>query len=509
MAEARPVRSVDRTDRTDRIDRVGRVDRVDRRLGSRSLAALVTGTAGERPGYRALAESVRTLLLDGRVPLHTRLPAERELAAELGISRATVTSAYDLLREGGYARSRRGAGTWTELPEGHRPASVAAFPAGDGILDLAVAAPGAPEAELARALAAATAQLARHASTPGYHPYGLPELRAAVADRYTRRGLPTLPDQVLITTGAQHALALTLSLLARPGDRVLVENPSYPNALDALRRAGVRSVPVPVTEDGWDVDLVESTLRQAAPRLAYLVPDFQNPTGCLMPRAQRLRVLETARATGTWLLIDETIADIALDGPPPPPFAALAPHGAGEQVVTVGSLSKTHWGGLRLGWVRAGSRLITELATARIPTDMATPVIEQLIALELLRGMDDVLRERLPMLRAQRDALAAALSRHLPEWRWQLPPGGLSLWVDLGRPIASALAREALRHGLRLEGGSRFGADPGTHEHRLRIPFTLPPPLMDEAAQRLATALASGLTPRADTGPGPHRGWVA
>ncbi|TGA93812.1 PLP-dependent aminotransferase family protein [Streptomyces sp. MZ04] len=481
---------------------------VDRRLGSGRLAALVTGTAGERPGYRALAHGVRTLLLDGRIPLRTRLPAERELATALGVSRATVTAAYDLLREGGFARSRRGAGTWTELPDGRRPSGVAAFPVGDGMLDLAVAAPGAPEAELGEALAAAAAALPRHASTPGYHPYGLPELRQAVAERFTRRGLPTIPDQILITTGAQHALSLTLALLGRPGDRVLVENPSYPNALDAIRRAGLRATPVPVTDTGWDTGLVESTLRQTAPRIAYLVPDFQNPTGSLMPREQRLRILETARATGTWLLIDETIADIALDGPPPAPFASLAPHGVGEQVVTVGSLSKTHWGGLRIGWVRAGSRLITELAMARVPSDMSTPVIEQLVALHLIAGMDEVLRERLPRLRARRDALAAALSHQLPEWRWTLPPGGLSLWVDLGRPIASALAEAALDHGVRIEGGARFGADPGTHEHRLRIPYALPPEQTEEAVQRLAAALGGGdLT--APSASGTPRHWVA
>ncbi|MGW7082322.1 MocR-like transcription factor YczR [Streptomyces sp. NPDC054871] len=480
---------------------------VDRRLGSRQLAQMVTGAAGTpHPGYRALAHGIRTLLLDGRIPLHTRLPAERELATALGVSRATVTAAYDLLREGGYARSRRGAGTWTELPDGRRPSSVAAFPAGDGMLDLAVAAPGAPEAELSDALAAAALALPRHASTPGYHPYGLPELREAVAERFTRRGLPTLPDQILITTGAQHALSLTLSLLGRPGDRILVENPSYPNALDAIRRAGLRATPVPVTDSGWDTGLVESTLRQAAPRLAYLVPDFQNPTGSLMPREQRVRVLEAARATGSRLVIDETIADIALDGPPPLPFAALAPHGMGEQVVTVGSLSKTHWGGLRIGWVRAGSRLVTELATARVPSDMSTPVIEQLVALHLLAGMDDVLRERLPRLRAQRDALAASLARHLPEWRWRTPPGGLSLWVDLGRPIASSLAHAALSHGVRIEGGARFGADPGTHEHRLRIPYTLPPTAGEEAARRLAATLGAGLNTTATGGP---RNWVA
>ncbi|MEU8945960.1 PLP-dependent aminotransferase family protein [Streptomyces sp. NPDC048489] len=482
---------------------------MDRTLGSRQLAGLLSASphTGGRPGYRALAGGVRTLLLHGRIALHVRLPAERELASTLGVSRATVTAAYDLLREDGFARSRRGAGTWTELPDGRRPANVASFPAEDGVIDLAVAAPGAPEAQLAEALAEASGLLAARASTPGYNPYGTGELRAAVAERFTRRGLPTLPDQILITNGAQQALSLTLGLLGRPGDRILVENPSYPNALDTMRRIGLRATPVPVTEDGWDPGLIDGALRQAAPRLAYLIPDFHNPTGCLMPAEQRLAVLESVRATGTWLVVDETMTDIALDVPPPVPFASLAPRGTGEQIVTVGSLSKTHWGGLRIGWVRAGSRLITELATARVPADMGGPVLDQLVALGLLARTEQVLAERLPRLRVQREALAESLGRHLPDWRWTSPPGGLSLWIDLGRPVASPLARAALGRGVRIEGGARFGADPGTHESRLRFPYTLAPDVLDEAVRRVATALDDGLD-AAGTDTGRPR-WVA
>ena len=284
MAGMRVVRSVDTVSSTART------------LGSRQLAAQVTAITGPHPGYRALAQGVRTLLLDGRIPLHTRLPAERELATALEVSRATITAAYDLLREGGYALSRRGSGTWTELPEGAAPANVARYQAPDGVIDLAMAAPSAPAAELAAAFELAGPELACHATTNGYHPLGLPELRAAVAERYTRRGLPTLPEQILITTGAQSAVSLVVNLLGRPGDRALVESPSYPNALDAVRHAGLRITPVPVTEDGWDIELLECTLRQTAPRLAYLIPDFQNPTGALMSAEQRARLLRAARA---------------------------------------------------------------------------------------------------------------------------------------------------------------------------------------------------------------------
>ncbi|MEV8526154.1 PLP-dependent aminotransferase family protein [Streptomyces sp. NPDC052000] len=495
MAGMRVVRSVDTGSGTART------------LGGRQLAAQVTALAGPHPGYRALAQGVRTLLLDGRIPLHTRLPAERELATALAVSRATITAAYDLLREGGYALSRRGSGTWTALPEGETPANVARYQAVDGVIDLAMAAPSAPAAELAAAFELAGPELACHAASNGYHPLGLPELRAAVAERYTRRGLPTLPEQILITTGAQSAVSLVVGLLGRPGDRALVESPSYPNALDAVRHAGLRITPVPVTEDGWDIELLECTLRQTAPRLAYLIPDFQNPTGALMSTEQRTRLLRAARATGTWLLIDETMAEMTLSAPAPAPFASLAHQGESEQIITVGSLSKTHWGGLRTGWVRAGSRLINELAALRIHVDLAPSLLDQVLAKTLLPGMDDVLRERLPQLRERRDALAASLARHLPEWRWQLPSGGLSLWVDLGRPVAGALAQAAPSHGVNIQPGSRFAADAGTHEHRLRIPFVHDPETAEEAVRRLAATLDAGLPAFAGEQNRPH--WVA
>ncbi|MEU6934139.1 PLP-dependent aminotransferase family protein [Streptomyces sp. NPDC046374] len=477
MAEGRVVRSV--------------VTVADRVLSGRQLAALLTPPPEGRFGYRELARAVRETLLDGRVALRMRLPAERELATALGVSRTTVTSAYDLLRESGYAHSRQGAGTWTALPEGQSPIGPAAIHGDTGaVIDFALAAPEAPAGLLAEALAVASAELPRYARTQGYHPYGLPELRAAIADRYSARGLPTRPEQILVTTGAQQALALALALLGGPGDRVLAENPSYTNALDAMRNHRLRITPVPVTEAGWDSGLIDAALRQTAPRLAYLIPDFHNPTGRLMPEEQRREVAAAARATGTWLIVDETLADIALDVPAPRPFAASAGPGTGEQIISVGSLSKSCWGGLRVGWVRASSRMVTELARVRITHDLSGSVLDQLVSVALMDRIDPLLPGRAAELRRRREALVDALARHVPEWRWTLPPGGLCLWIDLGRPIASQLAARALGHGIRVEGGARFGVDPGTHEHRLRIPYTLPSEVYETAAERLAAALA-------------------
>ncbi|UQX03730.1 PLP-dependent aminotransferase family protein [Streptomyces sp. RerS4] len=489
------------------------VHTADRTIGSRQLAAMLPAEVLARPGYRSLADAVRTLILDGRVALHVRLPAERELAEAVGASRATVTGAYDLLRESGYVRSRRGSGTWTELPEGHAPVGAHAIVGaggrhadGDPGIDLAIAAMGAPEGSLTDALARAAPRLAGYTRNPGYHPFGLPDLRQAVADRFTRRGLPTRPEQILVTAGAQQAFALVVGLLCRPGDRVVTESPTYANALDALRHARLRTGSIAVSDAGWDMDIAESTLRQTVPRLAYVIPDFHNPTGLLMPEEQRLRLLAATRATGTWLVVDETIADIALDAPAPAPLASLAPRAGADHVITIGSLSKTHWGGLRVGWVRATAKLITELTAVRVSVDMTGSVLDQLVSLPLLEGLDASLPARLERLRGQRAALVASLQRYTPEWSWQVPPGGLSLWVDLGEPVSSALAERAAAAGVHIGRGARFGVDPGTFEHRLRIPYTLPAARLDEGVRLLAQAFHDGvpLTPGVDR---PY--WVA
>src|SRR5262249_5269536 len=163
-----------------------------------------------------------------------------------------------------------------------------------------------------------------------------------------------------------------------------------------------RAVPVPVGEHGMETEALESQLRAAVPRLAYLIPDFQNPTGSLMPEQQRAAVAESARFTGTWIIADETIAEMALDVEPARPFAASAPRSAADQVLTVGSMSKSHWGGLRIGWIRASTRLATELAGQRVAMDMAGSVIDQVLALALLRRGDDIVAERRRMLRENR-----------------------------------------------------------------------------------------------------------
>src|SRR5688572_13168475 len=194
---------------------------MDRSINGPHLIRLLGEWRSARPDYVSLAGAIRLLVLDGRLPLRTRLPGERELAAAAGTSRTTTAAAYAALRDEGFLASRRGSGSWTRLPA-DRAAALTQAASGDADIDLGCAATAAPEGALHRALAAATVELPRHLPGPGYHALGLGVLRAAVAEHLTRRGAPTTPDQVLVTAGAQHAFTLLLRVLAGPGDRVLV-----------------------------------------------------------------------------------------------------------------------------------------------------------------------------------------------------------------------------------------------------------------------------------------------
>ncbi|WP_308170234.1 MocR-like transcription factor YczR [Acrocarpospora catenulata] len=467
---------------------------MERFLTAGQLARVAEVPAGARPYYRALADAVRDRILDGRLPVRVRMPAERHLAEALGVSRTTVTTAYDRLRGQGYLESRQGAGSWTALPD---PSVCDGNPwvddADDRLIPLHAAAPAACT-QLEQAFADAAAGYHRFTLGMGYHPLGLPVLREAVAARYTARGLATRPDQIIVTTGAQHALHLLLTLLAAPGDPVLIESPTYSHAIDVLRLRGAHRVPVGIPADGRYVDLVVSAVRQSGARLAYLIPDFQNPTGHLMDAGDRARLAEAARRHGVTLLVDETWAELPLDeGTTVPPTGVFD---SGNHVVTIGSASKLWWGGLRIGWIRGSAELVRRLAVQRAAVDIASAIFEQLAVARLFEVIEATRAERRRNLRASLAALVAVLREELPEWSFRVPTGGGSLWVRLDTPSATPLAEAAAAHGVRLAPGPWFGVD-GALEGHLRLPFTLAPEVLTDAVRRIAAARGSqGARPR-------------
>ncbi|WIB78165.1 PLP-dependent aminotransferase family protein [Curtobacterium sp. MCPF17_002] len=445
-------------------------------LSARSAALLLTDwRAGtDAPAYEALSDAVRVLVIDGRIPQGVRLPAERGLATALGVSRTTVANAYARLRDDGFLVSLRGSGSVVRLPAGligrpdpERLGGVVE----DDVLDLRKAAlhsaPGVAEA-VERAMRHVPAALAGI----GYDTVGDPGLRAAIAARYTDRGLPTDPSQVVVTIGAQHAIALLARVLVRRGDAVLVESPTYPHAHEAFREAGGRLVGVPVdARTGWDASALETTLRRTAPVVAYVMPELHNPTGATMSASTREVLLSVAASVGTTVIADETMGELRIDGVPSVPLAA-GPSGA--PVVMIGSADKVFWGGLRIGWIRAEPELLQRLLLARPTGDLGTPVLDQLVARELVPRTAAVLEARREYLRQGRDEVVGALRARLPEWDVPSPAGGLTTWVGLGRPVSSALVLAARAEGVVLASGGVFGPD-GGYERFLRVPFTMPP----------------------------------
>jgi DNA-binding transcriptional MocR family regulator len=478
------------------------------RLGPWRSAGEPEGGGRGKPLQAALAERITALVLDGRLALGTRMPAERSLSEALGVSRTTVTAAYSLLRESGFAVSRQGSGSYVSVPHGvaartaggYQPdGHVGSGSSSEDVIDLMCAAAIAPLPVLQAALRSAADQLPVNSGVGGYLPYGLDVLREAVADRYCARGLPTSPDQILVTNGAQGAITMVARQLCAAGDRVLVESPSYPNALDTFRAAHARPMPVPLEEHGWVRGSYENALVQLRPRLAYLIPHFQNPTGHLMDPDAQASIARAARLAGSWLLADETITDVALDVPVPPPFAATIRAADAESVLVCGSMAKSFWGGLRIGWLRGPVRVVHELAAARAAMDLASPVLDQLAAAAVLRGDQGYVEEHRTRWREQRAALMAAVDETFPAWQYRVPEGGLCLWLRMDRDEATALSQRAQTHGVMVHAGPRFGADAGTFERYVRLPYVLPPELLREAVRRIALArTVPGPRPAAD-----------
>ncbi|GGT20617.1 aminotransferase-like domain-containing protein [Streptomyces purpureus] len=452
-------------------------------------------SAGRGPLFLLLATRLRQLIDDGVLPPGALLPPDRRLAGALAVGRTTVVAAYDTLRQEGRVVRRQGSGTRVapavptpgpRVAETSNPLFLHLLDAPDDVILLSCAAPLGPPPELTRAYATMTLP----ADDLGYHPAGLGALRTAIAGRYRSQGVATVPEQILVTTGAQQALSLLTRLLVAPGDGVLLEAPTYPGALDLFREASAGLLPVAVGPDGLDVDAALRLMERHRPVLAYVVSCYQNPTGAVLPPLKGRRLVERAAALGVPLVDDEVLADLTLpggDGPAPSPLAAYE-GGSGEGgVIGVGSLSKVVWGGLRVGWIRGPQPLIARLARLKAVHDLGSDVPAQLAAVRLLAGFAPVQAARTRALRTGHDHLRAELGRLLPSWTCPPAAGGQTLWVRLPYGDGVSFAQVALRHGVAVLPGRTMDALGGSGPY-LRLHFLLGPEALTEAVRRLARA---------------------
>ncbi len=322
---------------------------------------------------------------------------------------------------------------------------------------------------------------------------GEAELRDWVARHYAAEGIEVDRRQVLITTGSQQALDLLGRVLLNPGDAVAVENPTYLALLSAWRPLGVRFEALASDAEGVVPEALEA-YGSTAPKLVYLVPDFQNPRGTTLPASRRRRVLAWLRERQTTLVEDTPYRELRYEGGPEPRFAGLQAE-AGEavddgMVISTGSFSKVLMPGLRVGWVVAPTPVIEKLVMAKQAADLHTSTFSQHLVIELLR--QGVLEAQLPRLRAayreRRDAMLAALERHMPPGTaWTRPAGGFFLELTLPDGLdAATLLAEALEQGVAFVPGQEFHLD-GEGANRLRLNFShAAPERIEEGIRRLA-----------------------
>ncbi|MGP3988446.1 aminotransferase class I/II-fold pyridoxal phosphate-dependent enzyme [Streptomyces sp. 3N207] len=445
-------------------------------------------SAGRGPLYLLLAARLRRLVDEGELPAGTALPPDRTLASTLAVGRGTVVAAYEQLSLEGRIVRRRGSGTRVAGPSRPGPRETTNAPVflhllepqDDDVILLACAAPASPPPTLLTAYERALPRLATMTSGIGYHPSGHWQLRGAVADHYTRRGVRTDPEQVLITNGGQQALSLLARAFVQPGGAVVVEAPTYPGALEAFREHAASLETLPVGLDGFEAR-VRSCGRR--PELAYLVSTHHNPTGSVLPSLARRRLAAAAAAADVPLVDDEVLAHLAFPGQDvPPPLAAF-----GDAVISVGSLSKSVWGGLRVGWIRAERSVINRLARLRAVHDLGGDFSAQLAAIELLPQLETLCQDSAADRQARHDHLHAELARRLPQWQVPTVTGGHTLWVRLPRGDGDSFAQTALRHGVAVLPGSGLDAAGGSGEF-IRIHFCAAPDTLTEAVHRLATA---------------------
>ncbi|MGA4506944.1 PLP-dependent aminotransferase family protein [Propionibacteriaceae bacterium G1746] len=455
------------------------------RMDSAVLSRLLQSWTDEASALpEALAAAMIGLVDDGLVPPGITLPPQRELAAVLGVSRGTVAAAYVALGERGYLIAQQGSGTRV------RSGRVASKHVGEGrffsftnapaeVIDLSTGA--LPASAVARRVLASgpPPDLAHYLSTDGYFPAGLPVLRQAIAEQLTRDGLPTVPQQVLVTAGGQQATSLAVRHLISSGDLALVEDPTFRGAIEALRAFGAHVEAVPLRRGVMDVEL----LRRAAtrrPAMIYCQTGVHNPVGSTAAMPARRELAAVLNVIGAPVVEDCCSYDLTRRGGPARTLVGLVDP---ELLISMGTLSKLFWGGLRVGWMRAAESRVRAVVELRKAADLATSVVDQLYGVAMLRHVDDARAERRGQLGRQLAATEQVVRRFFPGWTWSSPAGGTGLWIDT-HADAQALAERAKRVGVKLVAGPSFSAHEGQRT-MLRLPVWHEPEQLAQALGRL------------------------
>jgi len=355
------------------------------------------------------------------------------------------------------------------------------------------------EAAACRLLHEHGAAALQYGPTEGYLP-----LRRFICERMSRYGIKAEPSNILITSGSQQALDLVGKMLINPGDRVLVEEPTYLGALQAWNAYQADYVSVPQDDNGLRTELLEGALR-VGPKFMYILPNFQNPGGTTLSLERRLDLVRLANKYGIPLLEDDPYGALRFEGEHLPPLVALdadyqtgaAPNGHGYMegnVIYLGTFSKTLAPGLRLGWVVAPVEVVDQLVMMKQGTDLQTSSFDQMLAYEMVKDgfMDEHIRTIRRVYRERRDVMLAALERYFPEGcSWTRPEGGLFLWARVPEWIDTGdLMAEAVQAKVAYVPGFAFYPDPAHGRNTMRLNFSnAEPTQMEEGMRRLGNLL--------------------
>jgi DNA-binding transcriptional MocR family regulator len=462
-----------------------------------------------RPVYRHIMRAIERAMGAGRLTPGLRLPAERQLAAALDVSRATIVKAYRELEARGLARGHVGRGTFVSAAPDSSGApfawrgkvASAALRSNDsvlhdlikdstdpGLLSIAAGVPAldrfpvnAFKRSLEHVIRRDGAAVWGHGPTEGH-----PNLRQALARRFGGQ-----PENVLALAGAQQGLDLLARCLIDPGDTVVIDRPGYLGAIHTFRAAGARLV-------GWDIvrhdlDELEDLIERYRPKLIYTNPTFQNPTGWTMPIRVRRGMLALAGRLRVPIIEDDTYRELNLAALPPPSLHSLDTQSV---VIYLGSFAKMLAPGLRLGWIAAAEPIVEQLALIKQSADPHPQTLAQLVVAELIDqgGFDEHLKLLRQEHRRRRDALAAAFDTHhaAGQLQWALPDGGLYFWCRLpARVNASAVLMQSLTESVAFVAGQRFYVD-HAGERELRLCFSgVRPDRADEVVRRLLRSIAT------------------
>ncbi len=474
------------------------------------------------PLYRQIESFLRQGILSGSLAPDIRLPATRQLAKDLGINRITVENAYAGLEAEGLVYSRVGSGTYIlspqsiPLPLNEAPAlpwplwqqnvqvmndrykdlaredalaeiqrgQLISFAGGVGDAHLF------PAEDFRKVLQAVIRrdgmQAMDYGERNGYGP-----LRTTIAHVLASQGVQTHPENVLITSGSQQAISLTAQLLLKPGDAILVENPTHSRGLDLFQALNFEIVGIPMDGQGMQVEALEKLLQLYHPKLIYTIPNFHNPTGTCLSGSRRRQLIVLADRYNIPILEDDFVGDLRYEGRTQPALKALDP---GGRVIYVSTFSKMLMPGLRVGFLIAEGPIYDRLVGFKRLNDLATSTLIQraLESYVTVGRYQAHLRRSCQIFRKRRDAMVTAIRRHLPEEvRFDPPQGGLFLWLKLPDGLSTEeLYPLARKEGVEFMPGSWFYIDARDGKDQMRLNFVAQPPeKIDEGIRRLGKAI--------------------